>query len=673
MIDSPHNWKFSGQALAGLVLLILWGSLPGLARAQSEVIRSHAIAMHGEPKYDAGFASFEYVNPDAPKGGRMRQGARGTFDSFNPWIDKGSPVSPGSIETLMVQSQDEAFTKYCLLCEEIEYPLDRSWITFHLRQEARWHDGKPVTPEDIVWSFNTLREKGIPSYRFYYADVEEVVVTGQRSVQFRFNNVGNRELPLIVGDLPILPKPYWEQEGNDITKSTLDPPLGSGPYRIGKFDAGRYYVLERVENYWGRNLAVNKGINNFDTMRVDFFRDRIPIRLALKAGEIDYYFENTAKSWATEFNIPAVQSGWLVRETVQHSAPQGMQAYVMNLRRHKFQDSRIRQAISLAFDFNWTNQKIFYDQYTRSESFFSNSELASSGLPQGDELEILEQFREQLPREMFLEPFQVPQTDGKGWSRDNLLKALDLIEQTEWKIIDGKLVNENNQPLSIEFLLYSSSFERLILPYVANLKRLGIEMKVRVVDTGQYINRLRSFDFDMLVGGWGQSETPGNEQREFWSCAAAERSGSRNTAGLCHPVIDALIEKIVVAQTREELITVTRALDRVLLWQHFMVPNWHLPADRILWWKKFSRPEIPLRNGVNVSRWWLDEARAGRLAQARESGEITRGVSSDGELLNGDDNDRPTGWKLVLLVVLLLAGAIMMKRAVNRNRKGGDL
>jgi microcin C transport system substrate-binding protein len=350
-----------------------------------------------------------------------------------------------------------------------------------------------------------------------------------------------------------------------------------------------------------------------------------------------------------------------------------MQAYVMNLRRHKFQDSRIRQAISLAFDFNWTNQKIFYDQYTRSESFFSNSELASSGLPQGDELEILEQFREQLPRELFLEPFQVPQTDGEGWSRDNLLKALDLIKQTEWKIIDGKLVNENNQPLSIEFLLYSSSFERLILPYVANLKRLGIEMKVRVVDTGQYINRLRSFDFDMLVGGWGQSETPGNEQREYWSCAAAERSGSRNTAGLCHPVIDALIEKIVVAQTREELITVTQALDRVLLWQHFMVPNWHLPADRILWWKKFSRPEIPLRNGVNVSRWWLDEARAGRLAQARESGEITRGVSSDGELLNGDDNDRPTGWKLVLLVVLLLAGAIMMKRAVNRNRKGGDL
>ena len=673
MIDSPHNWKFSGLALAGLALLILWGSLPGLARAQSEVIRSHAIAMHGEPKYDAGFAHFEYVNPDAPKGGRMRQGARGTFDSFNPWIDKGSPVSPGSIETLMVQSQDEAFTKYCLLCEEIEYPLDRSWITFHLRQEARWHDGKPVTPEDIVWSFNTLREKGIPSYRFYYADVEEVVVTGERSVQFRFNNVGNRELPLIVGDLPILPKHYWEQEGNDITKSTLDPPLGSGPYRIVKFDAGRYYALERVENYWGRNLAVNKGINNFDTMRVDFFRDRIPIRLALKAGEIDYYFENTAKSWATEFDIPAVQSGWLVREIVEHSAPQGMQAYVMNLRRHKFQDSRIRQAISLAFDFNWTNQKIFYDQYTRSESFFSNSELASSGLPQGDELAILEQFREQLPRELFLEPFQVPQTDGKGWSRDNLLKALDLIEQTEWKIIDGKLVNENNQPLSIEFLLYSSSFERLILPYVANLKRLGIEMKVRVVDTGQYINRLRSFDFDMLVGGWGQSETPGNEQREFWSCAAAERSGSRNTAGLCHPVIDALIEKIVVAQTREELITVTRALDRVLLWQHFMVPNWHLPADRILWWKKFSRPEIPLRNGVNVSRWWLDEARAGRLAQARESGEITRGVSSDGELVDGDGNNRPTGWKLVLLVVLLLAGAIMMKRAVNRNRKGGDL
>jgi len=674
LIDSPQSGNLSGLVLSCLAIVgsLLSSPLQAQAQAppQAEIIRSHAIAMHGEPKYEKGFTHFDYVDPDAPKGGRIRQGARGTFDSFNPWIDKGSPVSPASIETLMVQSLDEAFTKYCLLCESIEYPQDRSWITFHLREEARWHDGHPVRPEDVVWSFNTLVEKGLPSYRFYYADVEEVVVTGERSVQFRFGNTGNRELPLIVGDLPILPKHYWEQDGNDITKTTLDPPLGSGPYRVSRVEAGRYYALERVQDYWGKNLAVNRGINNFDTMKMDFFRDRIPIRLALKAGEIDYYLENTAKSWATEFDIAAVQSGWLVREKVQHSAPQGMQAYVMNLRRLKFQDSRIRQAISLAFDFNWTNQKIFYDQYTRSESFFSNSELASSGLPSGDELAVLEQYRNQLPPQVFTEPFQVSETDGSGWSRENLLKALDLIEQSDWSIVDGKLVNPGKQPLTIEFLLYSSSFERLILPYVANLKRLGIDMKVRVVDTGQYINRLRAFDFDMMVGGWGQSETPGNEQREFWSCAAAQRPGSRNTAGICDPVIDALIDEIVVAQTREELVAVSRALDRVLLWQRFIVPNWHLPADRILWWKKFNRPEIPLRNGVSISRWWVDETRAERLKQARDAGQITRRASSDVQHTGSEKISRPRGWKLALLLVLLLGGALVMKRAVTRNRKG---
>ena len=649
-----------------ICLLLAWAALPDAHGNRPEVVRAHAIAMHGEPRYAAGFAHFDYVNPDAPKGGEIRQGARGTFDSFNPWIDKGTPVSPGSIETLMTQSRDEAFTMYCLLCEEIEYPEDRSWITFYLHPDARWHDNVPITPEDVVWSFDTLMEKGVPSYRFYYADVMEVVKVGERAVQFRFRNAGNRELPLIVGDMPILPRHYWEQEGRDFARTTLDPPLGSGPYRIRDFDAGRYYALERVENYWGRHLGVHQGLDNFDIMRVDFFRDRIPIRLALKAGEIDYYHENTAKSWATEFDIPAVDSGWLVKETVRHSAPEGMQAFVMNLRRDKFQDIRIRQAISMAFDFNWTNQKIFYDQYTRSESFFSNSELASSGIPGGAELRVLDAYRDQLPPELFERPFEVPETDGSGWSRENLLEALDLIRQTDWMLDDGRLIDPDGRPMTIEFLMYSSSFERLILPYVANLKRLGIDMSVRIVDTGQYINRLRSFDFDMIVGGWGQSETPGNEQREFWSCAAAERAGSRNTSGICHPVIDDLVRRLIVAKDREELITLTRALDRVLLWQHFVVPNWHLPADRILWWNRFDRPDIPLRNGVNLSRWWVDEARAERLSEARENG-LTQTPQGD-----ADSPGRPTGWKLVLLGMLLTAGFILMRNALGARRNPGE-
>ncbi len=648
--------------MASLYLPLLALSLPGEAR--SEIIRSHAIAMHGEPKYPAGFRHFDYVNPDAPKGGLIRQGVRGTFDSFNPWIDKGSAASPGSIETLMLPSRDEAFTRYCLICAEIEYPVDRTWIIFHLRPQAKWHDGKPITPQDVVWSFNTLMEKGAPSYRFYYTDVELVEAVGEHSVRFDFKHSGNRELPLIAGDLPILPRHYWQE--NDFTKTTLTPPLGSGPYRIKRFEAGRYYELERVIDYWGKDLPVNRGINNFDLLRFDYFRDRIPIRLALKAGEIDYYAENTAKSWATEFEIAAVGAGWLVKEQVKHSAPQGMQAYVMNLRRPEFADRRIREAISLAFDFNWTNQKIFYNQYTRSNSFFSNSELASSGIPRGDELALLENYRDQLTPELFSRPFAVPQTDGSGWSRDNLLTALSLIRQTDWEIRDGRLVDQQHRPLTIEMLLYSSSFERLILPYVSNLKRLGIDMKVRVVDTGQYINRIRSFDFDMVVGGWGQSETPGNEQREFWSCAAAERPGSRNTAGICHPVVDELIDKIIAAQTREELITVTRALDRVLLWQHFIVPNWHLPADRILWWNKYNRPEVPLRNGVDISRWWLDTAKSARLARARQNGEITqRHSSSEGSREDTAATARgPRGWRFWLLVVMVVAGGFLIRRTM---------
>ena len=651
-------------ASRGILLLGVF-LFPVIGSAQTDPIRSHAIAMHGEAKYAADFPHFDYVNPDSPKGGRIRQGARGTFDSFNPWIDKGTPVSPGSIETLTVQSLDEPFTRYCLLCKEMVYPEDRSWIVFYLREQARWHDGHPVTPEDVVWSFNTLLEKGQTFYHFYYADVEDVEVVENNGVRFRFKNTGNRELPLILGDLPILPRHYWEREENEFTKTTLTPPLGSGPYQIEAFDAGRFYTLKRVEDYWGRDLPVNVGLNNFDTMRVDFFRDRIPIRLALKAGNIDYYYENTAKSWATEFEIPAVQTGWLVKETVEHSAPQGMQAYVMNLRRNKFQDPHVRQAIALAFDFEWTNQNIFYNQYTRSKSFFSNSELASSGIPEGDELALLEEYREQLPEALFTRPFMVPQTDGSGWSRENLRKALALIEESEWGIRDGKLENPQGQKLTIEFLLYSSSFERLILPYVANLKRIGIDMKVRIVDTGQYVNRLRAFDFDMIVGGWGQSETPGNEQRDYWSCAAAERPSSRNTAGICHPVVDALIEKLIVSRTREELVTVTRALDRVLLWQHFIVPNWHLPANRILWWNKFDRPDTPLRNGVDISRWWVDDAKAEQLARAREQGEINQRDSSASDAERAG-RTRPQGWKLGLLIGILAVGGYTINRAMKR-------
>ncbi|MCY4314090.1 MAG: extracellular solute-binding protein, partial [Gammaproteobacteria bacterium] len=618
------------------------------------------------PKYPADFTHFDYVNPNAPKGGVFRTGATGTFNSFNPWIDKGTATGSAAHESLMTSSEDEAFTYYCLICEQIEYPEDRSWITFFLRPEARWHDGRSITPEDVIWSFNALVEKGDPFWRVYYSDVSEVIKTGSNQVQFKFSLAGNRELPMIVSSFPILPKHYWEADGRDFSKTTLEPPLGSGPYRITDFEEGRYLVQERVEDYWGAHLPVNQGRNNFDVLRTRYFRDRIPLRLALKSGDLDYYFENTAKSWATEFDIPSVRSGWLVRETVHHSAPQGMQAFVMNLRRPEFKDRNIRKAIILAFDFGWTNQKIFYNQYVRSESFFSNSELASSGIPEGLELEVLNAYRDRLPGEIFDMPFQLRETDGRGWPRENLLEALDLIGETDYEIADGKLIDPQGRPVRIEFLLYSASFERIVLPYIANLRRLGIDMSVRLVDRSQYINRLRAFDYDMIVSGWGQSESPGNEQRNYWSCVAAEQPSSRNQSGLCDPVIDELIDQLVVAEDREELIAITRALDRVLLWHNFVVPNWHIAADRILWWDKYDRPAIPLRHGVNTSRWWHDEEKGGQLEAAWDEGLAAQGSASPGPA------DRPTGWRLILLIGVIVAGFMIIRKTVRqRTREAG--
>ncbi|MCY4218883.1 MAG: extracellular solute-binding protein [Gammaproteobacteria bacterium] len=649
-----------------LFCLCFIGSLTYANDSSSKIIRSHGIAMYGEPKYPSDFTHFDYVNPYAPKGGTFRTGATGTYNSFNPWIDKGTAAGSGAHESLMTSSDDEAFTYYCLICEQIEYPEDRSWITFFLRSEARWHDGRPITPEDVVWSFNTLVEKGDPFWRVYYSDVNEVVKTGSNQVQFKFKLAGNRELPMIVSSFPILPKHYWEADGRDFSKTTLEPPLGSGPYRITDFEEGRYIVQERVQDYWGSHLAVNQGKNNFDSLRTRYFRDRIPLRLALKSGDLDYYFENTAKSWATEFDIPSVRSGSLVRETVYHSSPQGMQAFVMNLRRPQFMDRNIRKAIILAFDFGWTNQKIFYNQYIRSESFFSNSELASSGIPQGRELEILNTYRDRLPSEIFHKPFVLRETDSQGWPRENLLEALELISQSDYEIVDGKLLNPEGQPVRVEFLLYSASFERIVLPYIANLRRLGIDMSVRLVDRSQYINRLRAFDYDMIVSGWGQSESPGNEQRNYWSCAAAEQPSSRNQSGICDPVVDELIEKLVVADDREELIAITRALDRVLLWHNFVVPNWHIAADRILWWDKYDRPAIPLRHGVSTNRWWYDEEKDRNLQATLEGGSIAQNDVSSSSAT------RPTGWRLTLLVGVIVGGLIIIRSRMKHRKKGAD-
>ncbi len=635
-----------------------------------KVYRSHAIAMHGEPKYPKDFPYFDYVNPDAPSGGRLTLGVRGTFDSFNTFIDKGAATDPGSIESLTVQSHDEAFTQYGLIAEEIEWPEDRSWVTFYLRKEARWHDGKPITADDVIWTFNTLLEKGQPFFKFYYGSVEKAEKIDDLTVKFSFSDNTNRELPLIMGQLNVLPKHYWEDK--DFTKPTLDPPLGSGPYRVKDFEAGRYKTLERVEDYWAKDLGVRRGTNNFDEKHSTYYRDDSAIRLALMAGYIDYRAENQAKAWASSYEVPAVEKGWLRKERYETESPEGMQAFIVNLRRPKFQDQRVRRALDYAFDFEWSNKNLFFDQYTRSYSFWSNSELAATGPPQGEELEIMEHYRDCVPEAVFGAPYEAPATDGNGWPRENLVKATELLKQAGYEIKDFMLVNsETGERLAFEILYSSATVERILLPYVRNLKRLGIEAKPRLVDTSQYVNRLRAFDYDMIWAGWGQASSPGNEQRNYWGTAAADNPASRNFAGIKNPVIDQLIELVIQAPSRESLVARTRALDRVLLTHQYMVPNWHLPAVRLVFWDKFGIPDVLPKDGPWVEAWWFDADKAAKLETAKQDDTSLTAVA-DGET-GGDSaaiqsGDSP-GWLTIAMVFfgLMLIAWLLWKMAMTSN------
>jgi microcin C transport system substrate-binding protein len=619
-----------------------------------KVYRAHAIAMHGLPKYPADFAQFDYVNPEAPTGGEVRLGAIGTFDNFNRYIPKGNAAGPGS-ETLLVGSADEPFTLYGLIAEEIEWPEDRSWVIFHLRPEARWHDGQAITVADVIFSLEILKEKGHPFYRFYYQSIATAEQVGPRAVKFSFADEENREMPLIAGQLPILPKHYWETR--DFAATTLEPPLGSGAYRIREFEVGRDLVVERVEDYWGKDLPVSRGRNNFDRVKTIFFRDATVLREALKSGDLSYREENQAKAWALQYDLPSVREGWLRKEEVAHQRPTGMQAFIFNTRRPPFDDRKLREALAYAFDFEWTNPVLFFGQYTRNHSFFSNSELASRGLPEGEELEILERYRSRLPEEIFTEPFKVSVSDGGGWPRDNQLKALGLLEEAGWEVRDMKLVDaETGQPFRFEILLVNTDFERIVLPFARNLARLGIEARVRLVDQSQYINRTRDFDFDMIVAGWGQSDSPGNEQRLFWTTAAADSPAARNFPGIKDPIIDELVELVIQAPSRESLVQRTRALDRVLLWGHYVIPAWHLQVDRLLYWDRFSRPEVTPKNGTTIDLWWFDAAKSAALDARRKRGD------------RGESAEAGGGWGMTLAVMagLLLAGFFVFRYALRR-------
>jgi microcin C transport system substrate-binding protein len=590
-----------------LAVLLSVGALPAPSPAADVTVRpAHGLSMYGDLKYGPGFTHFEYASPRAPKGGTVKLSAIGTYDTLNPFTLRGvAAAGLGQVfDTLMSGSGDEAFSYYGLVAETVETPADRSWVAFTLRREARFHDGSPITVDDVVWSFETLKTKGHPFYRSYYAHVAKAEPAGPRRVRFTFKAAMNRELPLIVGQLPVLPKHWWT--ARDFGKTTLEPPLGSGPYRVESVEPGRSITYRRVNDYWAAELPVNVGRHNFDAMRFDYYRDGTVALEAFKGGAYDFRQENSAKGWATGYDVPAVRDGRIKKEKIPNQVPTGMQGFVYNTRREQLRDPRVREALAAAFDFEWSNAHLFYGAYTRTQSYFSNSELAAKGLPDDLERAVLAPFRGRVPDAVFGERYQVPST-AAGGVRPHLVKALKLLESAGWVVRDMRLVDASTgRPLTLEILLDEPTWERIALPFVQNLERLGVAARIRTVDHAQYQYRLKQFDFDLTVALYPQSLSPGNEQADFWGSEAARTPGSRNLAGISDPVVDELIAQIIAAPDRAQLVARTRALDRVLLFGHYLIPHFHISAFRAAYWNRFGRPALAPKYELGFDTWWID-------------------------------------------------------------------
>ncbi|WBL78254.1 extracellular solute-binding protein [Bradyrhizobium xenonodulans] len=629
MAITRRDLLLTGTAAAALPALGSAAGIPviGAAEAQStgELPWRHALSLFGDIKYPADFKRFDYVNPDAPKGGVARLISIGTFDNFNITVAgiKGSlaPAAAMIYETLMTRAQDEVATEYGELAESAQHPDDFSWVTYRLRKEARWHDGRPVTPEDVIFSLETLKKQS-PMYASYYRHVVKAEKVGERDVKFTFDAPGNRELPTIVGELTVLPKHWWEgtdAQGRkrDVSVTTLEPPLGSGPYKIKEFVAGRSIRLERVKDYWGANVPSQIGTNNFDELRFEFFRDNLVALESFKADQADWIAENSAKQWATAYDFPAVADKRVIKEEFPINDSGRMQAFVFNIRRPQFKDARLRRAFNYAFDFEEMNKQLFYGQYKRINSYFEGSELACSGVPEGQELAILQTVKDQVPPEVFTTAYQNPVGGSPEAVRANLREAAKLLKEAGFEVRDHKLVDASGKPLSVEILVQDPSSERIALFFKPSLERIGVSTAIRVVDDAQYQNRLRSFDFDMIIDQWGESLSPGNEQREFWGSQAADVPGARNTIGIKNPAVDALIEKVIYAKDRGELVAATHALDRVLLWNFYLVPQFTYGFSRYARWDRFGHAE-PLpkygRSGL-PTLWWYDTEKAARIGK----------------------------------------------------------
>ena len=588
-----------------------------------DMVFSHAITLFKDIKYKSDFKHFDYVNPNAPKGGKLRQVAFGSFDSLNPYSLKGEARVTTVNETLFTRSLDEPSTQYGLLAEGISHAEDFSSVTFRLRAEARFHDGMPVTPEDVIWSFE-VQTKNLTTTAAYYKNVSKVEKTGERDVTFSFDEKNNRELPLIVSQLSVLPKHWWQANGadgkpRDIAASTLEIPLGSGPYKFKTVNPGSSIVMQRVADYWGKDLPANIGQYNFDEMSFIYFANPVVAFEGFKGDQYDYNRESSSKAWATGYEFPAVKDGRVIKDEITLKEVNGMQGWVLNQRRPQFQDIRVRKAFNLAFDFEWSNTNLFYGQYTRSRSYFNNSELEAKGLPSPEELVLLEPLRDKLPPEVFTTEYMNPSNPDATARRKNLREATKLLHEAGWIITKegGKniLKNAKNETLKADIMLDSPAFERVALPYKEQLELLGITITVRTIDSAQYEKAKETYDFDIIVNSYGQSLSPGNEQRYFWSSVEANKNGSQNYSGIKDPAVDALIDKVIFAKSREDLVIACRALDRALIWGYYMVPNWYIAYERVAYWNRFGKPEKTPDFDIGFPTiWWWDEAKAKKVS-----------------------------------------------------------
>ncbi len=589
------------------VVILLAPNFANAASCDEAYVCSKTLTMFGQVQNQI-VDHFPYVNPEAPKGGVIKYAVIGTFDSLNPFLLKGVPAAGISsiYDSLMMEGNDDIFTRYGLLAESVKMAKDKKSIIFVLNPKAKWHDGKPVTADDVVFTFNTLMEKGNPFYQSYYSDVKNVEKLSDLEVRFNFKTDQNRELPFILSELAILPKHYYDNHKFDVV--SLDVPLGSGPYEVDKVDAGHSISYKRVKDYWGNSISYVRGMDNFDSVNYDYYRDETVAVEALKAGQYDLRPENIARIWETAYNTDAVKDGKLKKEEIPHQLPTGMQAFVFNLRKDKFQDVKVRQALNLAFDFEWSNKTLFYNSYKRTRSFFSNSIYEAKGLPEGRELEILNEYKGKIPDEVFTSEYNPPVSDGSGSDRKNLLAAKDLLKQAGWEVKNGQLTNAKGEVFTIEFLLSSATFERVIEPYISNLKKLGIQATMRTVDDSQYIKRMETFDFDVVVHSYGSGQIPGNELSSMYSSKSADIPGSGNMSGIKNEAIDSLIDKVIKAQTQDELVASTKALDRVLQHEYYVIPNWNITKFRLIYWDKFAKPAQAPKYAVGIGTWWSKDA-----------------------------------------------------------------